>query len=210
MNDSRVVYEDDALVAVDKASGRPTIPGRGEAPESVIDEMTRRLGRRLWVVHRLDADTSGVLVLAKTPEAHRRLCLQFEGRSAKKEYLAAVLGAMFGEGTIDAPLKLCGSGRVAVAPEGKPSKTRWEAVRALRGATLIRAFPLTGRKHQIRVHLHSLGHSVLGDRRYGPPPRPVGGAARLMLHARRLELEGLVVEAPPPPDFEAVLASRAP
>jgi RluA family pseudouridine synthase len=209
VNESRIVHEDAGALAVDKASGRPTIPGRGDAPESVIDEMTRRLGRKLWVVHRLDADTSGVLVLAKDAEAHRRLCLQFEGRTAKKEYLAVVLGVMAGEGVIDAPLKLCGSGRVAVAPEGKPSKTRWEAARALRGATLIRAFPLTGRKHQIRVHLHSKGHSVLGDRRYGPPPRPVAGAPRLMLHARRLELEGLVVEAPPPPDFEAVVESLA-
>ena len=209
MTESRVVFEDEGVLAVDKAAGRPTIPGRGDAPESVVQEMTRRLGRPLWVVHRLDADTSGVLVLAKDKEAHRRLCLQFEGRTARKEYWAAVLGVMRGEGETDAPLRLCGSGRVAVSPQGKPSRTRWEAVRPLTGATLLRVFPLTGRKHQIRVHLHALGHPVLGDRRYGPPPRPVGGAPRLMLHAKRLELEGLAVEAPLPPDFEAVLSERA-
>jgi len=206
---ARIVFEDERLVAVDKPAGRPTIPGRGEIGEPVSAELERRLGRRVYVVHRLDREASGLLVLAKDAATHRLLCAEFEGRRARKSYLAAVAGALTGEGTIDAPLKEFGSGRVAPAPDGKPSLTRWRVLRGLRGAALLEVRPETGRKHQIRAHLASIGHPILGDPRYGPPPRPIGGAARLLLHARTLRLEaGRVyeLEAPPGADFEAALA----
>lgn len=208
--ESRVLFEDERVVAVDKPAGRPTVPGRGDVGEALSAELSRRLGRKLFVVHRLDLEASGVVVLAKDAETHRALCALFEARSAKKVYLAAVSGAMSGAGTIDAPLKEFGSGRVAPAPDGKPSLTRWRAERSWPRAALLRVEPATGRKHQIRAHLASIGHPILGDPRYGPPPRPVGGAPRLMLHAASLELDAgrpYSFAAPPPAEFEAVLAA---
>ncbi|MBI3564323.1 MAG: RluA family pseudouridine synthase [Elusimicrobia bacterium] len=207
--ESRILFEDERLVAADKPAGRPTIPGRGDVGEALNKELERRLGARLFVVHRLDLEASGVVVLAKDAETHRLLCAAFEGRKAKKVYLAAVAGAMRGEGVADSPLKEFGSGRVAPAPDGKPARTRWTVERSWPSATLLRVEPETGRKHQIRAHLASLGHPILGDPRYGPPPRPVKGAARLMLHAMSLSLEAgrpYAFEAPPPADFSAVLA----
>ena len=205
-----ILFEDDALVAVSKPAGQPTIPGRGEIGEALNQELERRLGAKLYVVHRLDREASGLVVFAKDAETHRLLCAEFESRRADKSYLAAVSGALAGEGVVALPLKEFGSGRVAPAPDGKPSRTRWRALRALRGATLLRVDPETGRRHQIRAHLCAIGHPILGDPRYGPAPRPVGGAPRLMLHALTLRLEaGRTYEltAAPPPDFESALAA---
>jgi tRNA pseudouridine32 synthase / 23S rRNA pseudouridine746 synthase len=205
-----VLFEDDYVVAVAKPAGQPTIPGRGEVGEALNAEMERRQGRKLFVVHRLDLEASGVVVFAKDAETHRLLCAQFEGREAKKIYVAAVSGAMTGEGVIDAPLKEFGSGRVAPSPDGRKSRTRWRVERTFRSAALLRVEPETGRRHQIRAHLCALGHPILGDPRYGPPPRPVGGAPRLMLHALSLSVTaGRPYEftAEPSRDFAAVLAS---
>ena len=205
-----VLFEDERVLAADKPAGRPTIPGRGDVGEALNVELERRLGRKLFVVHRLDLEASGVVVFAKDAETHRLLCAQFEGREAKKVYQAAVAGAMTGEGVADAPLKEFGSGRVAPSPDGRKSRTRWRVERTWRAAALLRVEPETGRKHQIRAHLAALGHPILGDPRYGPPPRPVGGAPRLMLHAASLSVTaGRLYEfvAETPRDFAAVLAS---
>jgi RluA family pseudouridine synthase len=207
---SAILFEDDHVLAVDKPAGRPTIPGRGDVGEALNAELEKRLGRKLFVVHRLDLEASGVVVFAKDAETHRLLCAQFEGRAAKKVYLAAVAGAMIGEGVIDAPLKEFGSGRVAPSPDGRKARTLWRVERAWRAAALLRVEPETGRKHQIRAHLASLGHPILGDPRYGPPPRPIGGAPRLMLHALSLSVtagRAYDFTAEPPRDFTAVLSS---
>ncbi len=210
MIETPVIFEDDRIIAVNKPVGLPTIPGRGEIGIAVNVEIERRLRKKIFVVHRLDLDASGILVFAKDAETHRLLSMEFEERRAKKEYLVAVLGAMTGSGEISKPLREFSSGRVAPAPDGKKAVTRWRVERALGGATLLRVETLTGRKHQIRAHFSSEGHPVLGDPRYGPPPRPVGGAKRLMLHAHTLHLDlGYDLKADPGPDFEAVLASRA-
>lgn len=210
MSAAPILFEDDRVVAVDKPAGRPTIPGRGDVGEALNAELERRLGRKLFVAHRLDLEASGVVVFAKDAETHRLLCAQFEGRAAKKTYLAAVAGAMTGEGAIDAPLKEFGSGRVAPSPDGRKSRTRWRVERTWRAAALLRVEPETGRRHQIRAHLCSIGHPILGDPRYGPPPRPIGGAPRLMLHALALSVTAVVpyeFTAEPPRDFAAVLSS---
>ena len=116
---------------------------------------------------------------------------------------------MSGSGEIDKPLREFSSGRVAPAPDGKRAVTRWRVERSIGGGTLLRVETLTGRKHQIRAHMSSEGHPVLGDPRYGPPPRPIGGAKRLMLHALTLHLDlGYDLRAEPGPDFQAVLANR--
>ncbi|HEX4048044.1 MAG TPA: RNA pseudouridine synthase [Elusimicrobiota bacterium] len=210
MSEARILFEDERVVAADKPAGRPTIPGRGDLAEPLNAELERRLGAKLFVAHRLDLEASGVVVLAKDPETHRLLCAQFEGRRAKKVYLAAVAGAMTGEGVADAALKEFGSGRVAPSPDGRRSRTRWRVERTWRAAALLRVEPETGRRHQIRAHLCALGHPILGDPRYGPPPRPIGGIPRLMLHALSLTVSaGKDYEfvAEPPRDFSSVLAS---
>lgn len=188
----------------------PVVPARADDPRRPLSALVaEHLKAKVWVVHRLDAATSGVLVFAKDRDTHKRLSQAFEGRTASKTYLAAVLGeAAPGENL--SPLKTFGSGRVGPSPEGKPSETAWTVRERLRGATLLEVVPKTGRRHQIRVHLNASGFPVLGDKRYGKD-RPVGGAPRLMLHAWKLEVPGadgapLRLEAPPPPDFEAVLA----
>ena len=209
MIETPVIFEDDRIVAVNKPVGLPTIPGRGEIAVAVNVEIERRLRKKIYTVHRLDLDASGVLVFAKDAETHRLLSKEFEERRAIKEFLGAVLGVLAGSGEIYMPLGVFRSGRVAPAPDGKRAVTRWRVERSLGGATLLRVETLTGRKHQIRAHFSSVGHPVLGDPRYGPPPRPVGGAKRLMLHAHTLHLDlGYDLKAEPGPDFEAVLASR--
>ncbi len=213
MSESEILFQDERLVAVSKPAGRPTIPGRGEIGEAVSAELARRLGARVFVVHRLDREASGVLVFAKDAAAHRELCARFEERLAGKTYLAAVAGRLEGEGIVDLPLKDFGSGRVGPSPQGKASRTRWRVERAWREATLLRVSPETGRRHQIRAHLCALGRPILGDPRYGPAPRPVGGAPRLMLHALSLAVEAggrrYELEARPGADFQAVLAAFA-
>ncbi len=210
MSPAAILFEDERVLAADKPAGQPTIPGRGDVGEALNAELERRLGRKLFVVHRLDLEASGVVVFAKDAETHRLLCAQFESRGAKKVYLAVVAGAMTGEGVADAPLKEFGSGRVAPSAGGRKSRTRWRVERAWRSAALLRVEPETGRRHQIRAHLCALGHPILGDPRYGPQPRPIGGAPRLMLHALSLSAAaGRTYEwtAPPPRDFAAVVAS---
>jgi len=209
MIETPILFEDDRIVAVNKPVGLPTIPGRGEIGVAVNVEIERRLRKKIFVVHRLDLDASGLLVFAKDAETHRLLSMEFEERRAKKEYLVAVMGSMTGSGEINKALREFSSGRVAPAPDGKRAVTRWRVERSLGGATLLRVETLTGRKHQIRAHFSSEGHPVLGDPRYGPPPRPVGGAKRLMLHAHTLHLDlGYDLKADPGADFEAVLAGR--
>ena len=209
----RVLYEDERLVAVAKPAGQLMIPGRGPGPGEPLNlELERALGRKVFVVHRLDREASGLCVFAKDAEAHRALCLQFEKRSVRKTYLALVLGEVAQGGTIDGPLKPFGSGRMGVGPAGKASVTRYAVRERLKGSTLLAVEPLTGRRHQIRVHLYSIGHPILGDPLYGKD-RPVGGAERLMLHAYELELDSpggsrLSLRAEPPEDFQRIL-SRA-
>ncbi|MEK7390321.1 MAG: RNA pseudouridine synthase [Elusimicrobiota bacterium] len=205
-----VVFEDDRIIAVCKPAGRVTIPGRGDIGESLNFEIERRLKRKIYVVHRLDREASGLVIFAKDGETHRILCAEFETRRVKKEYAAVVTGTLSGSGEIDKALREFSSGRVAPAPDGKPALTRWRAERPLRQSTLIRVEPLSGRKHQIRAHLSSLGHPILGDPQYGPPPRPIGRVKRLMLHALSLTFDaGYVLRAEPTEDFARVVAGLA-
>ncbi|MBI5596545.1 MAG: RNA pseudouridine synthase [Elusimicrobia bacterium] len=192
----------------------PVIPARGaEAGRPLSELVAEALGRRVWVVHRIDAATSGLVVFALSAPEHKRLSRAFEGRAVKKTYLAAVKGSAR-TGSCDSPLREFGSGRVAPAPDGRPSRTSWRPLRPCDGGTLLEVTIETGRRHQIRAHLTAAGFPILGDPLYGPAPRPVGGAPRLMLHAWKLELPDgqggtLSLEAPMLQDFRSVLGTAA-
>ncbi len=209
MPELQIVYEDDRLLALSKPAGQPSIPGRGEIGEPINIAAERHVGAKVFIVHRLDREASGLIVFAKDARTHRELCARFEARGVRKTYLAAVQGEVAGEGVIRSPIKEFGSGRMGVGPGGKPSITRYRHLRALRAASLLEVEPLTGRRHQIRVHLYSIGHPILGDPLYGKD-RPVGGAPRLLLHSLELDfqLQGIPqLRCQPGQDFEDALSN---
>jgi RluA family pseudouridine synthase len=206
-----VLMQSAEIVAVNKPEGMRTLPGGGPEEPTALSEAQAVLGERLYVVHRLDRETSGVLVFARSREAHRFINQQFSQRLVSKTYLALVHGALVeGEGEIREPLREFGSGRVGVdRGRGKGSLTRYEVAERLGDFTLVRAHPLTGRRHQLRAHFYSLGHPIAGDRRYGSA---AGQAAfpRLMLHALSIRLQvapgkDVTVEAGLPASFRQAL-----
>ena len=206
-----VLFENEGVVVADKPEGVASIPERKPRGESLVELLSAERGEKLYTVHRLDKETSGVIVFARNAEAHRWLNRQFERRLVEKTYLALVHGVVAEDGgTIDEPLRQFGSGRIGVDREGgKASVTEFTVVERYEAYTLVAAQPRTGRRHQIRVHLYHLGHPVVGDRLYGEKATQ-REFARLMLHARKLALslpdgEDLVVEAPVPESFSVVL-----
>jgi tRNA pseudouridine32 synthase/23S rRNA pseudouridine746 synthase len=206
-----ILFEDDDIIAVNKPEGRAAIPERDPRRESLIASLSVQLQRKLFVVHRIDKEVSGVILFAKNASAHRWLNEQFSGRTIRKTYLALTHGSIKRRtGTIEKPLRQFGSGRVGVdTAQGKVSSTTFEVVTRFLSHTLVHADPHTGRRHQIRVHLYSIGHPVVGDLRYGDKQMQ-SAFPRLMLHALSIELrlpsgEGIAVEAPVPQSFRAVL-----
>jgi RluA family pseudouridine synthase len=227
-----ILWQDERIIAVDKPAGLATVPGRDDA-DCVLARFSAK-GQSLRIVHRLDKQTSGVLLLARDRDAQRGLCKQFLQRRVEKEYLAIVAGSPAQEhGEIDLPLTRPADGvlRITPARHGQPALTRWEVVQRLGPFTLLRCFPKTGRQHQVRVHLQSIGLPLAVDPLYNPPPiglpagiflshhkrdyrhkqteeRPLIG--RLTLHAARIDfcdLNGkpVSVTCPPPKDFRATI-----
>ena len=207
-----VLAKTDAFVAVAKSSGDLVIPDRaGKEGPTLFDRTKAQLGEDLLLVHRLDRGTSGVLLFARSKEAQRQLSTAFEEGGVEKEYRALCDGVPpAAEGRVDAPLALGRKGRMKIAPHGKPSATRWRVLERFPKHTFVEARPETGRTHQIRVHLASIGLPLVGDERYN-----FSGAApvmpRLALHAFAVEvtLAGTRhrVEAPLPGDFTTALDS---
>lgn len=211
-----VLYENEDVVVVDKPEGLVSIPERRPQGESLVELVSAELGERLWPVHRLDRETSGAIIFARNAAVHRWLSRQFEHRLVRKTYLALTHGVVIEDGgSVDEPLRQFGSGRVGVDRErGKASATEFSVVERYRSLTLVEARPRTGRRHQIRVHLHHLGHPIVGDPLYGDRAKQ-RDFARLMLHARRLALslpsgEHLSIEAAIPDSFAVVLRTVAP
>ncbi|XXF81355.1 RNA pseudouridine synthase [Myxococcaceae bacterium GXIMD 01537] len=215
MTEPRILFEGAGLLVVDKPAGMLVIPGRGEGGPSLREVLEARLGRKVFVVHRLDRDTSGVLVFALDAERHRALSMAFEGGQVRKRYVALVEGRVEAPQLVDAPLAAGRKGRMRVArpgEEGKSSRTRVRPVETFATASLVEAEPLTGRTHQIRVHLLHLGHPLLVDHQYGREEplteKDLGGVgeavvlARTPLHAARVEwpalpgVEARALEAP--------------
>jgi RluA family pseudouridine synthase len=205
----RVLFENGDLLAVNKPEGVISI---AEADKGGLLELLENVfAGKLYPVHRLDRGASGVIVFAKSADAHRYLNGQFDRREVRKTYLALVHGVVtVNRGSINAPIREFGSGRMGVDPRrGKPSSTEWKVAEKLPAATLIRVQPATGRRHQIRVHLYHIGHPIVGDLKYGDRALQER-FPRLMLHALEIEFalpsgERVTVEAPVPPSFEEVL-----
>jgi 23S rRNA pseudouridine1911/1915/1917 synthase len=216
-----VLFVDKYLLVVDKPAGLLSEHDRFGSPsvESLAPQMLAARGEKgerthVWLVHRLDAGTSGVLLLARTPMAAQVLGDAFRGRDVEKRYLALCRGRLEGEPVVDAPIARAERTRHVVAADGKPARTRLRALAATDTASLVEAVPETGRTHQIRVHLTHLGHPLWGDGLYGGPMYTPGAGARPvprpMLHARELRLahpktrEPLRFAAPPPADLVAL------
>jgi tRNA pseudouridine32 synthase/23S rRNA pseudouridine746 synthase/23S rRNA pseudouridine955/2504/2580 synthase len=212
------------LIAVDKPAGMLVIPGRaGEEVEGpcVRDALAKQLGRPVMIVHRIDRDTSGVLLLALDADSHRTASMAFEHGEVKKRYLALVQGVVRAPLDIDLPLMEARKRKMKVAPPGllgKESRTLVRPVETFAKASLVECEPLTGRQHQIRVHLMAKGHPLLVEHQYGRRQplleKDLGreGEAvvldRTPLHASRLEIAamGFVVEAPLPADMTETMA----
>ncbi len=211
-----LLYNDADVLAVSKPEGMATITERRPNGQSLVERLGEALGGRWYVVHRLDKAASGVVVLAKNAAAHRCLNDQFAGRQVDKTYLVLVHGRVTADaGEIDLPLRQFGSGRMGVdRRRGKPSLTRFRVLWRCEAATLRAVALITGRRHQIRVHLYAAGHPIVGDLSYGDIGRQ-RAFARMMLHACRIGFRlpsggPCTISAPPPATFEGLLAQLCP
>ncbi len=184
------VYQDDRLLVLDKPSGLLAVPGRGPDLQDCLSARVLAVHPSALVVHRLDRDTSGLLVMALSPEAQRQLGRKFENRKVRKRYTAVVAGNIADdEGLVDLALRkdFDRPPRHRVDLElGKPAQTRWRVVGRSFDRTRVSLEPITGRSHQLRIHMASLGHPILGDPLYAPP-EVAAMAPRLLLHAEWLE-----------------------
>jgi RluA family pseudouridine synthase len=206
-----ILFEDDHIIAVEKPEGLASIPERNADVPPLLGLVSQQCEQRLYVVHRLDKDVSGVILFAKTSEAHRRLSDQFSNHHVEKHYDALVHGALRTDcGIIRRPIREFGSGRMGVDQRhGKPARTAYEVIERLPAFTMLHVTPQTGRRHQIRVHLFSFGHPVVGDARYGARDLQEG-FPRLMLHATQLTFTSpsgleVTVDSPLAPTFTSVL-----
>lgn len=234
-----VIYEDEAFVVVNKPAGMVTHPAKGHWSGTLVNALQFHFDRlstiagenRPGIVHRLDRDTSGLLIVAKDDRVHKQLAAQFEGRTIRKEYLAIVKGEPSRDSDfIEKPIGPHPTDREKMAirpPEdgGKEAVTFYQVAERFRGYALVRCFPKTGRTHQIRIHLTHIGHPIVADKMYSGRSRLSIGDLRGMdhadadrtlierqaLHAFHLEFERpqtgerLSLEAPVPPDFNAAL-----
>lgn len=235
-----ILYEDEHLLVLDKPAGLVVHPGAGNPDGTLMNALLfhcpdLRLLPRAGIVHRIDKDTSGLLVVAKTLPAHTALTAQLADKSVYREYEAVVCGVMTGGGTIDAPIDRHPTDRTRMAvvnrrddedERGRNAVTHYRVIARFRGHTHVRVQLETGRTHQIRVHMAHIGHPLVGDPVYGGRPRlPKGGSQEMIravqqfprqaLHARRLGLVHPVTgaqlswESPLPADMVALLATLA-
>jgi 23S rRNA pseudouridine1911/1915/1917 synthase len=228
-----ILFEDDDLVVIDKPAGLVVHPAAGHADQTLVNALlfhVRDLSGiggelRPGIVHRLDKDTSGVMVIAKNDEAHRKLSAAWGTPAVRKEYLAVVYGTPAPpRGTIDGPIGRDARDRkrMSVVAGGRRAVTDYEVVEPLRHASLVRCTLRTGRTHQIRVHLKSIGHPIIGDPLYSGPQwrgipdqrlrKTIASFPRQALHAARLVVphprsgETLEFLAPMPEDLDGLVA----
>ena len=224
-----VVFEDRALLVINKPAGLVVHPGAGNAAHTLQNALLAfdpklAVVPRAGIVHRLDKDTSGLLVVARTPEVHTALVAAISEREVERHYLALCMGVMTAGGTVDEPIGRHRSQRtrMAVRSDGRAAVTHYRVMKRFRAHTLVRAELETGRTHQIRVHLSHIGYPIVGDPEYGGRRRLPAGASpelvsalegfrRQALHAARLKLEHPVSgkemewEAPVPGDMAGLI-----
>jgi len=185
-----ILHHDHELLIVNKPAGLLSVPGKGPELADCLIERLKAMFPEVLLIHRLDRDTSGVMVFALTPHAQRHIGLQFEKRQTKKTYVAWVHGEMKEKsGTVDLPLIVDWPNRpkqMVCHETGKPAQTDWRASAPKDGQTRVRLYPKTGRSHQLRVHMLALGHPIMGDPFYATGEAL--NAPRLMLHAEQLRL----------------------
>ncbi|MGD0115671.1 MAG: RluA family pseudouridine synthase [Dehalococcoidia bacterium] len=215
----RIIYEDSDIVVIDKPAGMAVHPGPGRAHHTLVNALLARYpdlvgtgeALRPGIVHRLDKDTSGILLVARNERAHADLSRQLKERLVEKRYLALVTGRLEpGEGVTEGDIGRDPRNRkrMAIVEGGRPARTAYRVVERLDGFTLVEVAPSTGRTHQIRVHLAGVGHPVVGDALYGRRSTLVG---RQFLHARRIAFshpaDGRPVEfeSPLPADLAGAL-----
>ncbi len=219
-----LLYEDEALVVVDKPAGMAVIPAPGELPAACLrDRVAAQVGTRAWVVHRLDRDASGIVVFARTADAHRMLSMAMDRRDVERRYRAFVMGLpVVAGGVVDLPLHSARKGKCRPAHAGEPGALPAQTVVTVtrvwrRGeavVSLVTGEPHTNRHHQVRVHLRAVGAPVWGDDVYGRGTElPIGTpTTRLALHASFFEIphpsgaRRLVIESPLPLDLQALQA----
>jgi 23S rRNA pseudouridine1911/1915/1917 synthase len=217
-----ILYEDEDLAVIYKPAGIVVHPAPGHLDDTLVHGLLHKLRSlsgvggelRPGIVHRLDKDTSGVMLVAKNDFNHKKLTQDFKERRVEKEYLAIVYGRLTQkEGTLDFPIGRhpVQRKRMAVVKEGRQALTKYKVLRLFKKATLVLAKPLTGRTHQLRVHFSHIGHPILGDPIYGGLKPDILRPARLMLHAYRISFEHprtgahLAFTKDPPEDFERYL-----
>jgi len=216
-----VLYEDDSAIVIDKPAGMVVHAGAGVHDGTLVNALLHRFTAlssiggdlRPGIVHRLDRFTSGVLLVAKNDPAHRNLAAQFASRQVQKTYLTLVEGRLEGKGRIDRPITRDPRNRARMTARlafGRPSLTSWEVLRNFGDFTFLTIDLGTGRTHQIRAHMASIGHPVAGDKMYGAEPSEWN---RYFLHAHRLVFRSpateqqVTVESPLPPDLAEWKAS---
>ena len=217
-----VVYEDDDVIVVNKPSGLVVHPAPGHPDGTLVNALLHHCGGSLsgvggelrpGIVHRIDRDTSGLIIAAKNDAAHQALAAQLADHTLARTYEAVVVGALREDGgTVDAPIGRCPSDRkkMAVVPNGKRAVTHWEVLERFPGYTYVRCRLETGRTHQIRVHMAHLGHPIYGDTVYGGK-KPVPGLTGQCLHAVGLRFvhprtgETVELSCPLSGEFQALL-----
>lgn len=205
-----VLYLSEQVIVVDKPTGLLSVPGRGAGKEDCLSSRVQAEFPDALIVHRLDMGTSGIVVMGRGAQAQRELSIQFQERRVFKRYQAVVDGewSAAAEGDIDLPIIVDWPNRpkqIVDHASGRPSLTRYRVLEidAVQGVSRIELDPLTGRSHQLRVHMEAMGHPIIGDDFYGTPAS-FTKAERLMLHACRIEFcdpstgEPLCIDCPPP------------
>lgn len=221
-----LVYQDDSILVINKPAGLVVHPGSGNWSGTLLNGLLHAFPElktipRAGIVHRLDKDTSGLMVVARTLAAQHNLVQQLQARSVKRHYLAVVQGKLSGDGTVDAPIGRNPRERIkmAVVHSGKPAITHWRAIEPFAVHTLVECRLETGRTHQIRVHMAHIGHPLASDPVYGGKPRftskelmlALEDFNRQALHARKLSLihpesgKTMTWKAPIPEDMTTLL-----
>ena len=213
-----ILYQDADLAVVYKPSGMVVHPAAGNADGTLVNALLMHLDQlsgiggeiRPGIVHRIDKDTSGLLLVAKNDKSHVSLSEQIKAHSVQRAYMAIVQGGMKQDsGSVEGPIGRHPTDRkkMAIVPGGREATTHWRVIEPLRGATLLECRLTTGRTHQIRVHMSSIGHPLLGDPVYGPKKMPYPVSGGQLLHAFRLGFvhpttgEEMLFEAPPEERF---------